>query len=94
MVTMVTKQTIFDQLYFCETFKDEPIPNRNFTFLGQGNCEITGGGGGGGESGHWYPMWFQNPWYPKGCSGRQGGELRFLFGKFKACVKTYVDFKL
>ena len=28
------------------------------------------------------------------CSGRQGGKLLFLFGKFKACVKTYVDFKL
>ena len=28
------------------------------------------------------------------CSGRQGGELYFLFGKFKACVKTYLDFKL
>ena len=28
------------------------------------------------------------------CSGRQGGELPFLLGKFKACVKAYVDFKL
>ena len=23
------------------------------------------------------------------CSGRQGGELYILFGKFKACLKTY-----
>ena len=28
------------------------------------------------------------------CSGWQGGQQLFLFGKFKACVKTYVDFKL
>ena len=28
------------------------------------------------------------------CSGRQVGELFFLFGKFKFCIKTYVDFKL
>ena len=28
------------------------------------------------------------------CSGRQGGELFLLFGKFKACNKTYVDFEL
>ena len=45
MVTMVTKQNILNQLYLCETFKDEPIPHKNFTFLGQGSYEITGGGG-------------------------------------------------
>ena len=28
------------------------------------------------------------------CSGRQGDELFLLFCKFKACIKTYVDFKL
>ena len=28
------------------------------------------------------------------CSGRQVGELFFLFGKSKSCIKTYVDFKL
>ena len=44
MVTMVTKQKIFDQLYLYETFKDEPIPHKNFTFLGQGSYEITGAG--------------------------------------------------
>ena len=43
MVTMVTKQNISDQLYL-ETFKDEPIPHKNFTFLGNGSYEITGGG--------------------------------------------------
>ena len=47
MVTMVTKQKIFDQLYLYETIKDEPIPHKNFTFLGQGSYEITGAGGGG-----------------------------------------------
>ena len=26
--------------------------------------------------------------------GGQGGELFFLFGKSKSCMKTYVDFKL
>ena len=45
MVTMVTKQKIFDQLYFYETFKDEPIPHKNFTFLRQGSYEIPGGVG-------------------------------------------------
>ena len=28
------------------------------------------------------------------CSGRQVGELSFLFDKSKSCMKTYVDFKL
>ena len=28
------------------------------------------------------------------CSGRQVGELLFLFGKSKSCTKTYTDFKL
>ena len=28
------------------------------------------------------------------CSGSQVGELLFLFGKAKSCMKTYVDFKL
>ena len=28
------------------------------------------------------------------CSGRQVGELFFLFGKSKSRMKTYVDFKL
>ena len=41
MVTMVTKQTIFDQFY--ETFKDEPVPHKKFTFLRQGSYEIPGG---------------------------------------------------
>ena len=27
------------------------------------------------------------------CSGWQVGELFFLFGKSKSCMKTYVDFK-
>ena len=43
MVTMVTKQKIFDQLYFYETVGDEPIPHKNFTLLGQGSYEIPGG---------------------------------------------------
>ena len=28
------------------------------------------------------------------CSERQVGELLFLFGKSKSCMKTHVDFKL
>ena len=32
------------------------------------------------------------PKYP--CSGRQVGELLFLFGKSTSCMKSYVDFKL
>ena len=64
---MVTKQKIFDQLYFYETFNNEPIPHKNFTFLGQGSYEITEGGGEGVRpESPWYPMWFQNPWYPRG----------------------------
>ena len=50
MVAMVTKQKIFDQLYLYETFKDEPIPHKNFTFLHQGSYEIPGGGGGVGPT--------------------------------------------
>ena len=43
MVTTVTKQKIFDQLYLFATFKDEPIPHKNFTFLHKGSYEIPGG---------------------------------------------------
>ena len=43
MVTMVTNQKIFDELYLFETFEDEPIPHKNFTLLGQGSHEILGG---------------------------------------------------
>ena len=38
---MVTKKR--NLINFFETFKDEPIPHKNFTFLGQGSYEITGG---------------------------------------------------
>ena len=41
MVTMVTRYLI--NFTFFETFKDEPIPHKNFTFLGQLGYEITGG---------------------------------------------------
>ena len=42
---MVTKEKIFEQLYLSyETFKDEPIPHKNFTFLGKGSYEIPAGG--------------------------------------------------
>ena len=40
---MLTKQKIFDEVYLYETLKDEPIPHKNFTFLGQGSYEITVG---------------------------------------------------
>ena len=43
MVTMVTKQRYLINFTFYETFKDEPIPHKNFTLLGQGSYEITGG---------------------------------------------------
>ena len=43
MVTMVTKQKIFDQLYLFETVRDEPIPHKNFMLLGQGSHQIPGG---------------------------------------------------
>ena len=42
------------------TFKHEPIPHKNFTFLGQGSYEITGSS----AQPPWYPMCFQNPWHP------------------------------
>ena len=44
MVTMVTKQKIFDQLYLFETLRDQPITHKYFAFIGQGNYEIAGGG--------------------------------------------------
>ena len=40
---MVTKQRYLINFTFYETFKDEPIPHKNFTLLGQGSYEITGG---------------------------------------------------
>ena len=43
MVTRVTKQKIFDPLYLFETVRDEPIPHKNFTVLGQGSHEIPEG---------------------------------------------------
>ena len=58
MVIMVTKQKIFDQLYFFETVMDEPIPHKNFTLLGQGSHEIPGGVG---PTPPWYPMWVPIP---------------------------------
>ena len=50
---------------FYETFKEEPIPHKNFTFLRQGSHEIPGGR-------HAPPpplgirCGYQNPWYSKG----------------------------
>ena len=41
MVTMVTKRLI--NFTFYGTFKYDPIPHKNFTFLGQGSYEIKGG---------------------------------------------------
>ena len=56
MVTMVTKQKIFDQLYFFETGREEPIPHKSFTLLGQGSHEIPGG-----LPDPPYPMWVPIP---------------------------------
>ena len=44
MVTMVTKEKRYlINFTFYETFKDEPIPHKNFTFLREGSYEIPGG---------------------------------------------------
>ena len=43
MVTMVTKQKIFINFTFYETFKDEPISHKNSTLLDQGSHETPGG---------------------------------------------------
>ena len=43
MVTMVTKQKIFDQHYLFETVRDKPIPHKNVMLLGQGSHEIPEG---------------------------------------------------
>ena len=60
---------------FYDTFKDEPIPHKNFTFLSQGSyvilgCDtlrvILGKLGGRAYLPLWYPVWYQNPWYLKG----------------------------
>ena len=41
--------------------RDEPIPHKNFTLLGQGSNEIPGEG-----SGPWYPMWVPIPLVTEG----------------------------
>ena len=43
MVTMVTKQKIFDQLYLLWDIQGWIYILQNFTFPGQGSYEITGG---------------------------------------------------
>ena len=59
MVTMVTKQKIFDQLYLlCYTyfnFQGCPIPHKNFTLPGEGSHEILG------PTPPRYPMWVRKP---------------------------------
>ena len=44
MVTMVANKRYLISFTFFETFKDEPIPHKNSTFLGQLRYEITRGG--------------------------------------------------
>ena len=39
---MVTKKGYLISFTFSETFKDEPIPHKNFMFPGQESYEITG----------------------------------------------------
>ena len=70
MATMVTNKRYLINFTFYETFKDKPIPHKNFTFLGQGSYEMTGG------SAPWYPMWFQNPWYLEGLIDRPTKKTR------------------
>ena len=43
MVTMVTNKRYLINFTFFETVRDEPIPHKNFTLLGQGSHEIPGG---------------------------------------------------
>ena len=65
MVTMVTKNKRYlINFTFYETFKDKPIPHKDFMFLGQGSYEITRGFA--RPPTPWYPMWsktlgIQNP---------------------------------
>ena len=40
MVTIVSKQKIFDQHTYYEAIMDEPIPHKTFTLEGQGSHEI------------------------------------------------------
>ena len=44
MVTMVINIRYLINFTFYGTFKDEPIPHKNFMFLHQGSYEIAGGG--------------------------------------------------
>ena len=48
---------------FFETVRDEPIPHKNFMFLGQGSHEIPGGGR---PDPPWYPMWVPIPLVTEG----------------------------
>ena len=42
MVTMVRKRKYLINFTFYDIFKEEPIPHKNFTLLGQGSHEISG----------------------------------------------------
>ena len=60
MVSMMTKRKIFDPNFtFYETFKDEPIPHKNFMILGQGSHEIPGGSP---DPSLGIRCGYQNPW--------------------------------
>ena len=63
MVTMVTKQKIFDKLYLYEKFKDEPIYTSQKFHVPMSRELLWDNSG---VPSPWYPMWFQNPLYPKG----------------------------
>ena len=62
---MATKQKMFDQLSFNETFEDVSIPHKNFTLLSQESHEIPDGGW-GRPTPHWYPMWVTKSLVPQG----------------------------
>ena len=67
MVTMVTNKICLINFTFYETVRDEPIPHKNFTLLGQGNHEITGGGRPDLPP-SWHPMWVPIPLVNEGLS--------------------------
>ena len=63
MVAMVTKQKIFDQLYLLSDIQGWTYTSQKF-HVPRSRYP-------------WYPLWFQNPWYPKGYKEFQVQALKF-----------------
>ena len=64
MVTMMTKQKIFDQLYLLWDIQGWTYTSQKFHV--PKSRELGDNRGEGRPDPPWYPIWFQNPWYPKG----------------------------